>query len=111
MDYVESFTRPLSGKIVSVNVLFDNQINNRNNATQELSQRDNAILIEQLHYEFIIHGRHIVRLQFPLIMCYACTIHKVQGMSLDKICVDIGPDVFEQGMAHVALSSEVFGWS
>lgn len=55
-------------------------------------------------HQFIIHGRHIVRVQFPLILCYACTIHKVQGMSLDKICVDIGPDVFERGMAYVALS-------
>lgn len=104
MGYVESFTRSLSGKIVSVNVLFDNQINDRRNATQELSQRNNAIPIEQLHHQFIIHGRHIVRVQFPLILCYACTIHKVQGMSLDKICVDIGPDVFERGMAYVALS-------
>lgn len=104
MGYVESFTRSLSGKIVSVNVLFDNQINDRRNATQELSQKNNAIPIEQLHHQFIIHGRHIVRVQFPLILCYACTIHKVQGMSLDKICVDIGPDVFERGMAYVALS-------
>jgi ATP-dependent exoDNAse (exonuclease V) alpha subunit len=107
MGYVESFSRSRSGKIVSVNVLFDNRINtcnNHSNATEQLSQRTNAIPIEQLHHQFIIHGRHIVRVQFPVILCFACTIHKVQGMSLDKICVDIGPDVFERGMAYVALS-------
>lgn len=106
MGCVEYITRSLSGKIVPVNVLFDNQINNRSNATKELSQRNIAIHkpIEELQHQFIIHGRHIVRVQFPLIFCYACTIHKVKGMPLDKICVDIGLDVFERGIAYEALN-------
>ena len=31
-------------------------------------------------------------------------MHKVQGLSLDSAVMDIGKDVFEPGMAYVALS-------
>ena len=32
------------------------------------------------------------------------TIHKVQGLSLDSAVIDLGPNMFEDGMAYVALS-------
>ena len=34
----------------------------------------------------------------------AATIHKVQGLSLDAAVIDLGPAMFEGGMAYVALS-------
>ena len=37
-------------------------------------------------------------------LCWACTVHKVQGMSFDKIVIDIVCSVLESGMAYVALS-------
>lgn len=56
------------------------------------------------NHTFISHGKKIVRRAFPLIACWAYTIHKVQGMTFQKIVIDIGSSVFEPGMAYVALS-------
>ena len=42
--------------------------------------------------------------QFPLILAYAVTIHKCQGLSLDCAIVDLSAEVFSDGMAYVALS-------
>lgn len=50
------------------------------------------------------NGRIIIRHQFPHIPKWASTIHKVQGASLQKAAISIGKDVFERGMAYVALS-------
>ena len=32
------------------------------------------------------------------------TIHKSQGASLDKACIDAGSGIFEKGQTYVALS-------
>ena len=42
--------------------------------------------------------------QFPLILGYAVTIHKCQGLSLDCAIIDLSDKVFADGMAYVALS-------
>uniref|UniRef100_A0A1X7VGI9 ATP-dependent DNA helicase n=1 Tax=Amphimedon queenslandica TaxID=400682 RepID=A0A1X7VGI9_AMPQE len=41
--------------------------------------------------------------QFPLILSYAITIHKCQGLSLDTAFTDLSTDVFGDGIAYVAL--------
>jgi len=43
--------------------------------------------------------------QLPLLPCWAATIHKVQGLSLDVAVIDLDSQVFEEGMAYVVLST------
>ena len=66
---------------------------------------EDAVPIEPVMAKF--YGREGVtlqRTQLPLLPCWAATIHKVQGLSLDAAVIDLGPKVFEDGMAYVALS-------
>ena len=49
-------------------------------------------------------GSEITRLQFPLTLSWATTIHKVQGLTLHKIVVDMKGGRFSPGQAYVAFS-------
>lgn len=42
--------------------------------------------------------------QFPVRLAWALTIHKSQGLTLDKVYVDFGRGTFAHGQAYVALS-------
>lgn len=41
---------------------------------------------------------------FPLLPCWAATVHKIQGLSLDCAVICIDNSIFEHGQAYVALS-------
>ena len=61
--------------------------------------------IEKVKSRFMVMKNfYVYRKQFPLILAYAVTIHKCQGLSLDCAIVDLSAEVFSDGMAYVALS-------
>ena len=44
------------------------------------------------------------RLQLPLKLAWAVTIHKSQGLTLDKVVIDVGKREFSSGLTFVACS-------
>ncbi len=50
-------------------------------------------------------GRHqFERYQYPKVLAWAVTIHKVQLISLDKAVTDVGSDISDHDQADVAFS-------
>ena len=47
---------------------------------------------------------YVFRDQFPLILAYAVTIYKCQGLSLDCASIDLNEHAYTDGIAYVALS-------
>ena len=61
--------------------------------------------VEKVKSRFMVMKNiYVYRKQFPLILAYAVTIHKCQGLSLDLAIVDLSDEIFSEGMAYVALS-------
>ncbi|XP_061154317.1 uncharacterized protein LOC133167487 isoform X2 [Syngnathus typhle] len=62
---------------------------------------ENSVFIDR--QEERMQNTGVVRRQFPLKLAFACTIHKVQGMTTSEAAVSL-KGVFEHGMGYVALS-------
>jgi ATP-dependent DNA helicase PIF1 len=65
---------------------------------------------EKFRYEFDAKTQAVTRSvvgafkQLPLRLAYAVTIHKSQGMTLDKVYIDFDNGMFAHGQAYVAFS-------
>ena len=49
-------------------------------------------------------GKALTRTQLPLMMAWGITIHKSQGLTLEKVVVELGEKDFSAGLSFVAIS-------
>jgi hypothetical protein len=54
--------------------------------------------------DFLIGSTLCTRTQFPLIVCYAITVHKSQSITEDMIVTDLSCRDFQTGLSYVAVS-------
>jgi ATP-dependent exoDNAse (exonuclease V) alpha subunit len=54
--------------------------------------------------DFLIGTSLCTRTQFPLIVCYAITVHKSQSITEDMIVTDLSCRDFQTGLSYVAVS-------
>lgn len=72
--------------------------------TTKINEKEIDIEISEVDFEKQISKyKKIVRRQYPLILGYALTIHKAQGLTLEKAAVDCSK-LFAKGQAYVGLS-------
>lgn len=67
---------------------------------------DNGVVsnIPKHKFEYYYNERVVAeRMQYPLKLAYGITIHKSQGMTLDRLVVDCAR-IFERGQSYVAMS-------
>ena len=65
---------------------------------------DGTVPITPLRRTWSSSGVQCSRLQLPLKLAWAVTIHKSQGLTLDKVVIDIGSKEFSTGLTFVACS-------
>ncbi|KAG6990051.1 ATP-dependent DNA helicase pif1 [Fusarium oxysporum f. sp. conglutinans] len=54
--------------------------------------------------DFLIGATFCARMQFPLIVCYAITVHKSQSITEDMIVTDLSCQDFQTGLSYMAVS-------
>ncbi|XP_044718785.1 PIF1-like helicase domain-containing protein [Hirsutella rhossiliensis] len=54
--------------------------------------------------DFLVGSTLCTRTQFPLIVCYAITVHKSQSITEDMIVTDLSCRDFQTGLSYVAVS-------
>ena len=65
---------------------------------------DGSVPIIPLHRTWLSSNHQCSRLQLPLKLAWAVTIHKPQSMTLDKVVIDVGKKEFSTGLTFVACS-------
>ncbi|CAI5655046.1 unnamed protein product [Oreochromis niloticus] len=84
-----------------IGLTLDNQNSGQKFRRKIQGSSDNLVYIEKCEESTSKKG--VLRRQFPMKLAFACTAHKVQGMTMESAVVCL-KRVFEPGMAYVALS-------
>jgi hypothetical protein len=63
-----------------------------------------VVPILRVRQDFMVGANSCSRAQFPLLVSYAITVHKSQGITLDKVVCDISAPEFAAGLSYVAVS-------
>ena len=66
--------------------------------------RDGTVPVTPIRHSWSSSGVQCSRLQIPLKLAWAMTIHKSQGLTLNKVVVDIGKREFSSGLTFMACS-------
>ena len=93
---VEDFGFSRNG-ITSIHVRFDSD------KVGSQKKLENGCVAIERYEEKLTCVKNVTRRQFPLKLAWACTIHKVQGMTVKEIVFDM-EGIFTYGQAYVALS-------
>ncbi|XP_068449333.1 uncharacterized protein [Clinocottus analis] len=87
--------------VTMLGLKMDDETAGRNYGNGPPGRPDDLVYIERA--EENLKQKGVVRRQFPVRLAFACTIHKVQGMTRASAVVSL-KHIFEPGMAYVALS-------
>jgi len=63
-----------------------------------------VVPILRVRQDFMVGTNPCSRAQFPLLVSYAITVHKSQGITLDKVVCNISAPEFAAGLSYVAVS-------
>ena len=69
-----------------------------------LPEHPKIILIPIFKRDFEHELKNCTHIQFSIVLAWAITIHKCQGMTLDKVVIDIGKKEMAAGLTFVAIS-------
>ena len=107
-EIVHVATTNRDSRFIHILVKFDNsEVGAKAKHASHYSNYSDAVPLSRHETVFLARGKRgseITRVQFPLTLAWATTIHKVQGLSLDEIVVDMKGGRFSPGQAYVAFS-------